>query len=159
MCEGRYALLKINHLQHRPMYDYIIIGDGYYLFMPTLDMVELLSGDDITGCREIVSRGYFKLFLPNDKFTSILFNLNGDSIVLIIDTWDFSSRLGSDFVATWGKEGLSEEELSNVIDTITAINLDLIDDVDVLNKLITHPEKIWINEYIYKLPELLENGK
>lgn len=159
ICKDRYILLKINKVM-RPIHDYIIIGDGYYIFMPTRSMIKELTGNDltilrnycITNDRSTRDFDYLRIYVPS-KFTNAIYSTN-ETLTLILDTWEYPI-MNCDFETIWGKDDLKEDEINNVIDTITSINLGLIDEIDVLDKMIKSPEKLWINEYIDKITEIL----
>lgn len=156
ICKDRYILLKINKVM-RPIHDYIIVGNGYYIFMPTRSMIKELIGNDLS----IILRNYcitnnkdfdyLRIYVPS-KFTNAIYSTN--ELILILDTWEYP-LMNCDFVTIWGKDDLKEDEINNVIDTITSINLGLIDKIEVLDKMIKSPEKSWINEYVDKITEIL----
>lgn len=162
ICKNRYILLEIN-ITNRPLYDYAIIGNGYYIFMPTREMIKVLSDNSreiekyytITNHRDTRGFDYIRVYMPS-KFTNALNALYSSkkSLTILLDTWEYPI-LNCDFQGVWGKEDLNEEETGNTIDTITSINLGLVDDVEVLEKMIKYPEKSWLGEYIGKLTEIL----
>jgi hypothetical protein len=160
ICKDRSILLKINTVNGRPLHDYAIIGNGYYIFMPTREMIDVLSNNSkviekyytITNYRNIRGYDYIRIYLPS-KFTNALYSTR-KSLTILLDTWEYPV-LSCDFQGVWGRDDLSEEEINNTIDTTASINFGLINDVEVLDKMIKYPEKSWINEYIDKLTEIL----
>lgn len=159
ICENRYLLLEINII-NRPLYDYAIIGKGYSIFMPTREIIKVLSDNSkviekyytITNHRSTREFDYLKVYMPS-KFINALYS-SKKSLTILLDTWEYPI-LNCDFQGVWGKEDLNEEETDNTIDTITSINLGLVDKVEVLEKMIKYPEKSWLGEYIGKLTEIL----
>lgn len=160
ICKDRYILLKINIVNNRPLYDHAIIGNGYYILMPTRDMINVLSDNPkvlekyytITDYRNTRGFDYIRIYLPS-KFTDALCSTR-KSLTILLDTWEYPV-LNCDFQGMWSKNDLSEEEIDNTIDTTSSINFGLINNVEVLDKMIKYPEKSWLNEYIDKLTEIL----
>ena len=159
ICKNRYSVINIKQINLRPINDYAIIGDGYYILMPTKRMVDIIIDEDNildsftkyypdpTG-----ESDYLKFYLPS-SFTNAIFS-SSKTLTIIIDHWEMNLPLNSDFFVSWAKEDLCKKELENVIDTVQAINFGLIDEVKVLDNMTKYPTRNWISEYIWYLDKI-----
>ena len=152
LCEDRYTVVSIKQVTLRTILDHIIIGDGYYLLSATRNMISVLLGEDVLRLlRQYYldpsgKSDYLKFYLP-DKFINPVFS-NAKTLTLIIDHWDMDvPPLNSDFKVHWVKENLSSEELENVKYNIQAINFGLVNDINLLDKMIKYPQKNWVEDY------------
>lgn len=156
LCENRYTVVNIKQVTLRTILDHIIIGDGYYLLSVTRKMISVLVGENVLKIlRQYYpdpsgESDYLKFFIP-DRYTNPLFS-NAKTLTIIIDHWDMEiPPLNSDFKVHWAKENLNSDELENIMYNIQAINFGLINNIDLLDKMIKFPQMNWVRNYCLEM--------
>ena len=148
ICENRYTIVKISTVDYSA--NHYKEDESDVFFIPN-KYVSHITGDLLNFIEPFPGSVCVRLRVP-EKF-SYTIRVNATSY-LIIDHWDMRV-FDSDNTVCWAANNLKEDEISNLIETIQAINLGLIDDIDVLYNMLKKPTHNWIKNYYNKALDLI----